>query len=319
MCNIDAFIGVRGGLAHSSTSGGDETPENNVDLVSITPTSAPYHLLWSPGFLKKMALATTALLSLRWVAASLGIQLHGALHSILHPAGCSQTAATSAAVPATAAPSSFAEKLAHRVFLPLFASACCAVQLALNAIFAGAGCAGFNTYLGPLRPYFLSVMFVSTVTPWSLPQAPWPNPAQAVADLAVWAVALLPEVVHARNGWLARQQSPGGSSEEMGGSVVADREKDSSAMETAILELNVPGMGCAACVLKIDSSIRGCTTKVGHVVRSSSWLTDEPKGGKARVVLSADSIEGMDTLLASIVGAVNGAGFHCEVDSFDFS
>ena len=43
----------------------------------------------------------------------------------------------------------------------LLSSSCCALQLVLNAF--SVGCAGFNTVLGPLRPYLLALASVLQV------------------------------------------------------------------------------------------------------------------------------------------------------------
>jgi hypothetical protein len=43
-----------------------------------------------------------------------------------------------------------------QVLGPLMASACCALQLVMNLL--NAGCAKFNTILGPWRPFFLGAL-----------------------------------------------------------------------------------------------------------------------------------------------------------------
>jgi hypothetical protein len=42
------------------------------------------------------------------------------------------------------------------------------------------------------------------------------------------------------------------------------------------VELDIPSMGCAACINKIDSTITGCN----GVLSGRSWLEDDPRGGE---------------------------------------
>lgn len=289
---------LRGGALCSSED--DATLEERGSSVSASQISSSYHLIWSSGVWKKMALTTTSLLTLRLAASSGRVELPRVVQSVLHPAGCHHHSATASA-PA------LVEGLVRLLLLPLLSGACCAVQIAIGALFAGAGCAGFNTYLGPLRPYFLSVMLVSAV---STMHSSWSsllrNPARAAAVLTTWAVALLPEAVHARNDWLARRWGGSDNNDGVRGGIpmelLAARGATSDAVpaRSVTLELIIPTMGCVACVNKIDSSVRGCSPRRGRVVQSSSWITDSPKGGKARVVLAADTSEDMDELVVDV-------------------
>lgn len=87
----------------------------------VTPGNKAY-LLWSPGVVKKTAVAYVGLAV---VKKTVGLAV------VKKPV------------------------VAHPVVLGLLSSSCCLVQLVLNA--ASFGCAGFNTVLGPLRPLFLAL------------------------------------------------------------------------------------------------------------------------------------------------------------------
>ena len=75
-----------------------------------------------------------------------------------------------------------------------------------------------------------------------------------------------------------------------------------------ILELEVPTMGCVACISNVDASLRN----VPGVRRASSALQPS-KGGTATVVLAVDKGDDQDTAVASmterIIRAVAEAGF----------
>ena len=79
------------------------------------------------------------------------------------------------------------------------------------------------------------------------------------------------------------------------------------------VELDIPSMGCAACINKIDSTISG----MSGVISSTSWLLDDPKGGRARIVIAANSTctDDVDEIIKSVVEKVGSSGFPCTVDT----
>lgn len=180
------------------------------------------------------------------------------------------------------------------VSLPLLSSACCAIQLFLNAT-AGIGCAGFNTFLGPLRPYFVSILLFTTITSFSRRSLP----LQYVA--VSWVVAFMPEIVHITNEILAGRKK-------------VDRILSSTGDGTRyIVQLGLKDMGCVACINKIDGTLR----KFGNnIIDHSSWLnSDGVKGGKARAVVNVSNGIKIESITAEIVSALEKVGFQAEIES----
>lgn len=93
------------------------------------------------------------------------------------------------------------------------------------------------------------------------------------------------------------------------------RTADTSYPIAAQLRLDIPTMGCVACVNKVDNSIRQCKS-ASNIKEEMSWLTDDKaKGGIADVTLSARTSEEIDEIIKDIVAAVETAGFQCNVAS----
>merc|ERR1719424_609712 len=65
-----------------------------------------------------------------------------------------------------------AESLSLWFLMGLFSSSCCLIQIGLNAL--SFGCAGFNTWLGPIRPALLAVtVAVQSYTWWLVLHYKW--------------------------------------------------------------------------------------------------------------------------------------------------
>jgi copper chaperone CopZ len=236
------------------------------DASSVTS----YHLMWSPHMLPRFLAAFASLLTVRLIVGP---------HVVL----------SSETIPAYPG---FAGKVLEYLVLPLLSSACCSVQLLVNVMVGAGGCAGFNKRLGPLRPFFLAIMFITLLTP-----ATRSNYATLYVQILL---AFLPELVH---GWnrlsetlLTRKQT----------NRVRSLASDAT---SAQVELNIPGMGCVACINKINNSLR----QVPTVASSEAWL--QQKGGKAKVHLTVRSNEEAQTVAVALVDAVRAAGFDpCEID-----
>jgi copper chaperone CopZ len=268
----DSRIALRGG---NDSSGTNDLGVATKEIGSVRGSEA-YYLVWSPGFLPKFAVAATFLAVIRrigWDARLLGLFV-GSLRSV--PPG-----------------------LFPNIVLPLLSSSCCAIQLAFNAVSAavlgaGAGCLGFNTVLGPLRPYLMAIMAAYHTLP------------ATAFTLFRYAVAILPELVF---GWneVIRSRWKKNSSEATGNAL------EPTFKATMVVE--VPTMGCVACVNKIESSLRNCAPE--NIESASSWLNpkDQPanesgkKGGRAKIELKASSTEDLDVLSKRLVGAIEDAGF----------
>ena len=84
---------------------------------------------------------------------------------------------------------------------------------------------------------------------------------------------------------------------------------------TAKIRLNVPTMGCVACVNKVDTSIRQSKSSA-NIREETSWLTDgSKKGGFAELLVSGESKEEIDGIAEEVVAAVKTAGFQCNVET----
>ncbi len=171
--------------------------------------------------------------------------------------------------------------------LPLLASSCCAIQLLINLI-TGIGCAGFNSILGPLRPFFVTILLYYTVTSFSLKE---------VKFIVLWLVTLMPEIVHMINITKGRKQM----------------SKPSIQNEnTFITDLNIQvlDMGCVACINKIESTLaRDFPDSIVHV---NSRLNDVEKGGEVSIkVLSSD--KEFQSITDGIMSSIEKAGFKCKL------
>jgi hypothetical protein len=228
-----------------------------------------YYLLWSPGFATKFALT------------SLGL-------TVLHLSGTiSQIGSLAAKLFESSVgilPS--IRPIGSNIILPLLSSSCCLIQLVINLIVGAGGCAGFNTALGPFRPVFLSLLAFMTFVS---------KPGTSVT-LFRSALAMLPELVHFWNRFISYWRNRN----------VSMLQSKSAA--TATLLVDIPTMGCVACVNKIDSSLRQCAPQ--NIQSARTWLDPEqPKGGKTQVNLTFNSEEEMHALKERILLTLEEAGF----------
>ena len=114
----------------------------------------------------------------------------------------------------------------------LLSSSCCLLQIMLNAF--SIGCAGFNTVLGPPRPYFMAVAISMQALMWQavISEAAPLEPAITSTALTV-CLTFLPEALNA-----AMQRT-----------AVPAAEDD--------LRIRVDGMGCTACSVKVKAALEG--------------------------------------------------------------
>lgn len=281
---------LRGGS--SSSEDGPPQRWNKTMPPNTAQLSEAYYLIWSPGFAKKVAVATALLASVR----SSGWDLRFARRMLWNGGPIS--------VPG----------FVSNLVLPLLSSSCCAVQLAINAMSvlmgAGIGCVGFNTFLGPLRPYLLAVMLAYTRTTTS---STLMAPGFLVAFLVRYSIAFLPEFVFWWNEILRAKWRPRGEETK---TTTAAIETDGRGMVRATLIVDVPTMGCVACVNKIESSLRQCAPE--NMNGATSWLnpSDEEskkksgkKGGQAQVELCAASRDELDKVSRTVIDTIESAGF----------
>lgn len=135
-----------------------------------------------------------------------------------------------------------AHRLALWSVISLLSSSCCAFQLILNMF--SVGCAGLNSTMGPLRPFFIAVTTISQLWQWISIQKVEQYP-QAFASLVLttW-LTFLPEILYiyvhfygAKNGAFC----PG-----------AESNTDNFSAKYSI---KVSGMNCIACVQTIKRAI----------------------------------------------------------------
>lgn len=265
-----------------SRGGAEDSPESLSEHTPGASDVLSYYLLWSPGIFRTTTLCTIALFALRLASFPFQSRLTGMVD---------------------ASPRSSSLRFVVQVaMLPLLSSACCGIQLAINALVGAGGCAGFNKYLGPLRPYFLSMLFITTASTFPFQQSLTAIVQWFQYALFRWTVALMPEMVHVWNSYVAkrtRQRHEG---------------RDGSAVYNTTIELTIPTMGCVACINKIDSSIRQCAPD--QITDAKSWLEPSEMGGKALVRAVASTKEEAESLANTVAKSVQAAGFEpCFVDS----
>ena len=170
---------------------------------------------------------------------------------------------------------------AHRAgwwtVLSLLSSSCCVIQLALNML--SVGCAGFNSILGPARPFFLAcALHARVLLRRAAVAAPGVDPR--VRQMNVYGGALAVAVAFAP---------------EAVALVARLRRRNSDVAGAFSLTLDLPTMGCVACVDAVSRAICG----VPGVVDADVSV------GSATVSVNAAD----DAMAAAISDAVRKAGF----------
>ena len=288
-------------LLSRAVRGGSSTPSDvTTNLTADPPPSGyssvgeSYHLVWSPSFGRKFLMSTIILFAVTRMFTIPTIRSGLGLGGFLLPSnvgGCHSSPGTTAEIA-----SSTLSRLIRQILLPLLSSSCCAVQLVINVI--GIGCAGLNTVLGPFRPFFLSLLVYFTAISYPGLQA---GLGKWCGNTAIsFVFALMPELLHEWNHSLSFRK---GRATQMNNSTDAN--------VCVTVELDIPSMGCVACINKIDSTLSG----ISGVINSRSWLIDDPKGGRARMVISANSNDDFDEIIKSVVERVASSGFPCTVDT----
>jgi hypothetical protein len=145
-----------------------------------------------------------------------------------------------------------------KLLLPLLASSCCMIQLLMNII-AG-GCAGFNTSLGPYRPFSLSLLIFLTII--RFPYVPiWIHAIR-------WFVSLMPEMVHFYN-YSKQSKYMSNAISSLVSTAVKDGDyqlynknsrtyspndvssSDNNNHHIVTTKFKIPSMGCVACINKL--------------------------------------------------------------------
>jgi copper chaperone CopZ len=265
-----------GSVYHSTK---ENQRDSNAVLKTKTTSDSPYNLLWSPGMLRKVA----------WTG--LGLAMAHRFGPRLIPASVLQGLRQHHTLSFLSLANSPIHCWMHQLGLPLLASACCLLQLVLNAL--SVGCAGFNKHLGPVRPYFVSLLlYLSIVEYYS-----GSSRRRPLQLLLRWTIALLPELLFAwnnnNNRMIVRKQRPRNNN------AVDDQRT------TTTIRLEVPTMGCVACI----NAIQNAVSRVEGVESVSSHLLQET-GGETVVRLSS-SPDGTSVAVTEqmIVQAIADSGF----------
>ena len=154
-----------------------------------------YHLLWSPHMRNKFACTTAILVIvprfLAWIAGTKSLT-----EGFVTTTNCHNTAVVGWSI-------------WNNLVVPLVASACCLIQLALNVL--AIGCAGWNKVLGPMRPHFMALLVVTGAQQKLHSSSFW---QWFLAYAARISVAMLPEALdwcnqrHVMNTSLLKQEQP---------------------------------------------------------------------------------------------------------------
>ena len=244
-----ALFSIKGGGASLRTDALQQTAKNE-------------WLVWSPGVPARIAASYVFVAALLFVLARSPAQ-----HAVERAAVATQEALLHGA-----------HRAGWWTLLSLLSSSCCVIQLALNML--SVGCAGFNSILGPARPFFLACALHARVL---LRRAAVTSPGvdPRVRQMNVYggalavAVAFAPEAV----------------------ALVAKlrRRRSSDVAGAASLTLDLPSMGCVACVDAVSRAVRS----VDGVVDAKVTV------GAATVSVNAAN----DAMAAAISDAVRRAGF----------
>ena len=203
----------------------------------------------------------------------------------------------------------------QKIVLPLLSSSCCLIQLFLNLF--GFGCAGFNTLLGPSRPWFTSLLLAWTITSYSF-QKIW-----FLSTFFTWCLALLPEITHVYNKFVQKQYL---STQNEESSFKSDDTSLHPFIEAKI-EVDVPSMGCVACINKIDASMVPFTKNKSNeakVIQASTWLNDKSessskRGGRVQFKVQGNTSDQVEEIVKDVTNAITESGFNCFVSSIQYT
>lgn len=192
--------------------------------------------------------------------------------------------------------------------LGLLSSSCCALQLFLNLF--SVGCAGFNTVLGPVRPYALALTVMLQASAWRSDLASRSRSLLIISTILCTALSLLPEVLHlwVKSGGRRLMQPPASSNSLASSKVepLGSTSGSSEAYEGKELVLNIKGMGCTACTAKVKGALEAVpgVASCAVTLESSSALL-ELEAGWSDVGITKHVVEALEQ--AGFSGAVSDA------------
>jgi copper chaperone CopZ len=317
-------LGVRGGGSTNDDEAKEDEEENNVMIrnndqndgnynedktVTFNSNSKSYYLIWSPGFMKQFLIAMTIILTTIRCCSFYNISKWGGW-------GANFNIVT------------ISTPFISNIILPLLSSSCCAIQLTINALssifLAGTGCVGFNSTLGPIRPYLLAItMIVYNYTNPFFRSLSSSSPPVLSLLLLRYTIVFMPELVYWWNSILrSRWKRQKNTTTTTNGNTNKKQDTENSSTDKllrATLVFDVPTMGCVACVNKIESSLRQSTVLKDYIASTDSWLVKNAKdgdnnngsksGGFAKIDICVESEKELDDVINNVVIAIEGAGF----------
>eukprot|EP00547_Thalassionema_nitzschioides_P011021 CAMPEP_0194256476 /NCGR_PEP_ID=MMETSP0158-20130606/36780_1 /TAXON_ID=33649 /ORGANISM="Thalassionema nitzschioides, Strain L26-B" /LENGTH=275 /DNA_ID=CAMNT_0038995169 /DNA_START=1 /DNA_END=825 /DNA_ORIENTATION=- len=153
--------------------------------------------------------------------------------------------------------------------LGLLSSACCAIQIILNAF--SLGCAGFNTILGPLRPMFVALTVMaqggSWFTAWKYGLIRKSLAGDSIfrdknvgksmkmmifSTLFSIGITCMPELL----AWNSTRQQK----------CVRNKANDSQNQDVMEIIFQIDSMGCASCVSTVSAALDSCYGIIRHSI-----------------------------------------------------
>lgn len=135
----------------------------------------------------------------------------------------------------------------------LLSSSCCALQILLNAL--SLGCAGFNNYLGPVRPSLVAATLLTQALTWTVAyNRPWQWPAAATSSAVAITLTFLPEALALWQLVRSPKTDQTVARAESGGSKEQD-DAVASPAAAVVLQFHLPTMGCISCVTAVTQAL----------------------------------------------------------------
>jgi hypothetical protein len=126
----------------------------------------------------------------------------------------------------------------------------------------------------------------------------------------------MPEMVYLWNNNYVRDQFQNKKGMDK---ILVQTVTESSPMEVQV-NLNIPTMGCVACIQKIDATVRR-TIPQRNMISNTSWLDpNRVKGGKCSIRLKlVDQDDDVMSIVDTIIQEVKNAGFNtCQLESVSY-
>mmetsp|Transcript_5856 Transcript_5856/g.13558 ORF Transcript_5856/g.13558 Transcript_5856/m.13558 type:complete len:465 (-) Transcript_5856:75-1469(-) len=167
----------------------------------------------------------------------------------------------------------------------MLSSSCCVIQVLLNL--GGLGCAGFNAWLGPLRPTSMAVGVICQVISWSIAfSKPWQWGSMALLTAVSVLLTFSPEILAAYH------------SSSYPSNATANQKSTGKHQEVHI-QLNPGAIGCISCVTTVKSALSALPQIVYCDVTTDGFV-------RVQISTSAPGVEGanmVDNILIKLAKA----------------